>query len=67
MKNLFYVMLFQVFVGVWLVISPFVLGYREITAMTANDVVFGAVVLILGIVGAFVSVPDLRHAEKKMS
>lgn len=67
MKNLFYVMVFQVLVGIWLIISPFVLGYREITNMTANDLVFGAIVVILGIVGAFVSLPMLRHAEKKSS
>jgi hypothetical protein len=65
MKKLFYVMVFQVLVGIWLIISPFVLKYREITNMTNNDLVFGAVVVILGIVGAFASLPVLRHAEKK--
>jgi hypothetical protein len=65
MKKLFYVMVFQVLVGIWLIISPFVLKYREITNMTNNDLVFGAIVVILGIVGAFASLPVLRHAEKK--
>ncbi len=65
MKNLFYLMVFQVLVGLWLIISPFVLGYREITNMTINDLVFGAIVVILGIIAAFASLPVLRHAEKK--
>jgi hypothetical protein len=65
MKNLFYVMLFQVLVGIWLIVSPFVLGYREITNMTINDLVFGGIVVIVGIFGVFVSLPMLRHSEDK--
>jgi len=66
MKNLFYVMVFQVLVGIWLMISPFVLGFKEISNMTINDLVFGAVVVIIGIAGALTDVLVLRHAEKKM-
>ncbi len=65
MKNLLYLMVFQVLVGIWLIISPFVLGYREITNMSINDLVFGSIVIILGIAAAFASLPVLRHAEKK--
>ena len=65
MKNLIYLMVFQVLVGIWLIISPFVMGYRQITNMTINDLVFGAIVVILGIGVAFASLPMLRHAEKK--
>ncbi|MFB3885686.1 MAG: SPW repeat protein [Thermodesulfobacteriota bacterium] len=65
MKNLFYWMVFQVLVGIWLVISPFVLGYRQITNMTINDLVFGAIVAIIGIGVAFAAFPELRHAERK--
>ena len=65
MKNLFYLMVLQVLVGIWLIISPFVLTYRPITNMTNNDIVFGAIVVILGIVEAFAILPGLRHAEKK--
>ncbi len=65
MRNLFYLMVFQILVGIWLIISPFVLGYRQITSMSINDLVFGAIVVILGIGGAFASLPGLRHAEKK--
>ncbi len=67
MKTLFYVMMFQVLVGIWLIISPFVLGYKEMAAVTINDLVFGGVVIIIGIGGAFASLPVLRHAEKKRS
>ena len=65
MKNLFYVMVFQVLVGIWLMISPFVLGFKEISNMTINDLVFGAIVAIIGIAGALTDVLVLRHAEKK--
>ncbi len=65
MKNLFYVMVFQVLVGIWLIVSPFVMGYKEITGMTINDLVFGAIVVIIGIATAFAVLPVLRHAEKK--
>jgi hypothetical protein len=58
-------MMFQVLVGIWLIISPFVLTYRPITNMTNNDIVFGVIVVILGIVGAFSILPGLRHAKKK--
>jgi multisubunit Na+/H+ antiporter MnhE subunit len=65
MKNLLYVMVFQVLVGIWLMISPFVMGFKEITSMTVNDLVFGAIVAIIGIAGALTDVLVLRHAEKK--
>ncbi|NWF91868.1 MAG: SPW repeat protein [Syntrophaceae bacterium] len=49
MRNLIYLMVFQILVGIWLMVSPFVLGYREITSLTTNNMIFGAIVLILGI------------------
>lgn len=49
MRNLLYLMVFQILVGLWLMVSPFVLGYREITSITTNNRIFGAIVLILGI------------------
>jgi uncharacterized membrane protein len=64
-KSMITLMVFQILVGIWLIISPFVLGYRQIATMTANDVVFGGVVIILGIITAFAVSPVLRHAEKK--
>jgi hypothetical protein len=34
-------------VGVWLVVSPFVLGYAAVVAATWNDILVGAVVIVL--------------------
>jgi hypothetical protein len=67
MKSLFYWMVFQVLVGIWIIISPFVLGYGEITHITINNLIFGAVVIILGIGVSFAALPVFRHAEKKAS
>ncbi len=65
MGSLRYWMIFQVVVGIWLAVSPFALGYREITSMTINDFILGAVVAILGLVFAFTGLPEVRHPEKK--
>jgi hypothetical protein len=35
--------------GIWLIISPFILGYRSLEAATADDVVLGIAVGILGL------------------
>lgn len=35
--------------GVWVVIAPFVLGYRTVTVAFANDVIVGMLLLILTI------------------
>lgn len=34
-------------VGVWLVMSPFALGYSTVTAALWNDIIVGAVVIVL--------------------
>lgn len=60
-----YWMIFQVVLGVWLIVSPFVLGFREITSMSLNDMILGAVVALLGLVMAFIGLPEMKHAEKK--
>ncbi len=57
-------MIFQVLVGIWLMVSPFVLGCREVMSMTANDIIFGAVVAILGLVFIFMGFPQWRHRER---
>lgn len=33
--------------GVWLILSPFILGYSAVVAATWNDIIVGAVVLVL--------------------
>lgn len=49
MKNLVYWMLFQIAIGIWLLFSPLVLGVRELSAITVNDMVLGGIVIALAI------------------
>ncbi len=41
-------MVFQMLVGIWMFISPFVLGFGG-THIATNDMIFGAVVFVLGV------------------
>jgi len=66
MGSLRYWMVFQAVLGIWLVFSPFFLGYREITSMTINDMIVGAIMVILGLTVAFTHLPRIRHVEKGM-
>jgi hypothetical protein len=67
MRNLVYMMVFQILVGIWLMVSPFVLGDGEITSLTVNNLIFGAIVLVLGIGVAYYQKTTLgiEHAAKK--
>jgi multisubunit Na+/H+ antiporter MnhE subunit len=65
MESLRYWMVFQILLGIWLIVSPFALGFREITSMTVNDVILGAVVAILGLAVAITGLPEIKHPEKK--
>lgn len=69
MKNLFYLMVFQTLVGLWLMISPFILGYREFTSLVTNNMIFGAVVLLLGIGGIYYlkTSPGIEGMAKKIA
>ncbi len=49
MKKLIYWMTFQMAVGVWLFISPFVLGYREEARVALNNMLLGAIVVLFGL------------------
>jgi hypothetical protein len=49
MKSLIYWMVPQMLVGIWLIISPFVLEFREMTKLSANNMLFGGIVFILGL------------------
>ncbi len=66
MGSLRYWMILQIVLGIWLAVSPFVLGFREITSMTMNDMVLGAIMVILGLVVALTGVPKIGHLEKGM-
>jgi hypothetical protein len=41
-------MVFQMIAGIWVFISPFVLGYRD-TILAVSNMIFGAIVVILGV------------------
>jgi|OpeIllAssembly_1097287.scaffolds.fasta_scaffold236775_1 ABC-type uncharacterized transport system permease subunit len=50
MAKLAYWMVFQILIGAWLFASPFIFGYSgEMTTMTTNSMIFGAVVALLGL------------------
>jgi hypothetical protein len=52
MAKIVYWMVFQVLVGLWLFVSPFVLGYAQDAVgrtMTANSMIFGSTVALLGL------------------
>jgi len=40
---------FQMLCGIWLVIAPFVLRYRDVSHALANDVVVGVIVFVVGL------------------
>ena len=61
MKSLFYSwMVFQLLVGIWLFISPFVFGFGD-THFATNNMLFGAIVVILGVGTVFY---ELYHKER---
>ena len=77
MKSLFYSwMLFQVLVGIWLFISPFIYGFGN-TRLATNNMIWGAIVVILGVVTTFFelyyrerleggTVSTLEHAKERI-
>jgi hypothetical protein len=61
MKSLFYSwMVFQLLVGIWLFISPYVFAFGG-THMGTNNMIFGAIVVILGVGSIFY---ELYHKER---
>ncbi len=54
-KNLIGWMIFQILVGIWLFISPFVLGFRETRSADINSMIFGAVVILIALGMSFFS------------
>jgi len=53
-------MMLQVLIGIWLFISPFVMGFREMTDVAINCMVFGVIVVILGL---GISLHEYHHRE----
>ena len=68
-KSLIGWMVFQILIGIWLFISPYVLGFRGMTNASANTMVFGALVILIGL-GMSVfreEVCGVEHPVKKTS
>jgi len=61
MKSLFYSrVVFQLLVGIWMFVSPFVFGFGD-TDFGINNMIFGAIVVILGVWAVFY---ELYHKER---
>jgi hypothetical protein len=68
-RNLIGWMVFQVLVGIWLVISPYVLGFKETMNASINSMIFGAVVILIGLGMSIFNenVCGVEHVVKKTS
>ena len=42
-------MLFQMILGFWVFVSPFAVGFDDVTAVALSDMVFGAVLVVMGL------------------
>jgi hypothetical protein len=49
MKTLIYWMILQMLFGIWLFVSPFVMEFREMGRLSANNMLVGAIVFVLGL------------------
>jgi hypothetical protein len=41
---------FQVLCGIWLIIAPFAMGFRQLADATTNNIVVGIIALVVGLV-----------------
>lgn len=64
---------FQVLLGIWLFVSPFAIGFTELTPVALNSMIIGAVVAVSGL-GAFLfefyhrgTICKLDEMEKRAS
>jgi len=65
MKSLFYSwMVFQMLVGIWMFISPFVYGFGE-THVATNNMIFGAIVVLLGVGSIFYELYRKERLERE--
>jgi hypothetical protein len=67
MKSLFYSwMVFQMLVGIWMFISPFVFRLGE-THIATNNMLFGAIVVVSGVGSFFYELYHKERFEKEIS
>ncbi len=62
-------MIFQILVGIWLFISPYVLDFRDNSSASIDCMVFGIVVILVAVgISLFnEQVCTLEHQEKRTS
>ena len=65
--------IFQALLGIWLLVSPFAIGFEQLTPLALNSMIIGAVVTVTGL-GAFLfefyhreGICKLEEAAKKAS
>lgn len=61
MKIMNYWAIFQVLLGVWLFVSPFAFGFKELTHAALNSMIVGAGVVVTGL-GSFLF--EIYHREE---
>ncbi len=74
-KSIYGWMTFQILIGIWLFISPFVFGYRDMMGASTNNMIFGALTVLLGVgvtlyeyyVSEAAESPGLEHLEHQES
>ena len=74
MRSLYFWKIFQILTGIWLFASPFVLGLREPAGAATNNMIFGAIVVILGVEVSLYEcyrdagyLPRMEYVKKRVS
>ena len=49
MKKILILMLFQMILGFWVFVSPFAVGFDDVTAVALSNMVFGASLVVMGL------------------
>jgi hypothetical protein len=65
MKTLGYWGACQLIVGIWLLFSPFLLGFTGMKAATFNDMIVGSLVVILGLAVSLLALYDREDLDRE--
>jgi hypothetical protein len=63
MRTIYFWMISQILVGIWMFISPSIFRYRELMGAATNSMIFGAIVVLLGF---GVALYEFYHREEAM-